>query len=93
MAENRPSRPTSRFERLARCEDTVYLPPGVPIRLIMRFSGCADPGWPYMYHCHLLWHEDAGMMGQFVIVEPGQHPRLDGGQSGQPNHVHPTSAR
>lgn len=48
MAENRPSRPTSRFERLARCEDTVYLPPGVPIRLIMRFSGYADPGWPYM---------------------------------------------
>jgi hypothetical protein len=24
-----------------------------------------------MYHCHLLRHEDSGMMGQFVIVEPG----------------------
>ena len=26
-----------------------------------------------MYHCHLLRHEDSGMMGQF-LVEPGQEP-------------------
>ena len=25
-----------------------------------------------MYHCHLLYHEDQGMMGQFVVVEKGQ---------------------
>ena len=25
-----------------------------------------------MYHCHLLLHEDHGMMGQFVVVEQGQ---------------------
>jgi hypothetical protein len=25
-----------------------------------------------MFHCHLLFHEDLGMMGQFVVVEPGQ---------------------
>jgi len=25
-----------------------------------------------MYHCHMLEHEDAGMMGQFVVIEPGQ---------------------
>ncbi len=23
---------------------------------------------PYMYHCHILEHEDAGMMGQFVVT-------------------------
>lgn len=23
-----------------------------------------------MYHCHILRHEDEGMMGQFTIVEP-----------------------
>ena len=28
-----------------------------------------------MYHCHLLVHEDQGMMGQFVVVEPGQQAR------------------
>jgi hypothetical protein len=29
-----------------------------------------------MYHCHLLWHEDQGMMGQFAVVEPGQQATL-----------------
>ncbi len=24
-----------------------------------------------MYHCHILRHEDMGVMGQLVIVEPG----------------------
>ncbi|MGW6983173.1 multicopper oxidase domain-containing protein [Streptomyces sp. NPDC054932] len=24
-----------------------------------------------MYHCHLLHHEDRGMMGRFAVVEPG----------------------
>ena len=54
--------------------DTVYLPPSVPVQLIMRFADYADPAAPYMYHCHLLLHEDTGVMGQFVVVEPGQHP-------------------
>jgi hypothetical protein len=27
-----------------------------------------------MFHCHLLQHEDDGMMGQFVVVEPGTGP-------------------
>lgn len=35
----------------------------------MRFVGYVDAGLPYMYHCHMLWHEDQGMMGQFVIAE------------------------
>ena len=57
---------------LAGWKDTVFLPPRTPIRLIMRFADYADPNSPYMYHCHLLWHEDRGLMGQFVVVEPGQ---------------------
>lgn len=30
------------------------------------------PGEPYIYHCHMLWHEDQGMMAQYVFtgVEP-----------------------
>ena len=28
----------------------------------------ADPDNPYMYHCHILEHEDQGMMGQFLVV-------------------------
>jgi bilirubin oxidase len=55
-------------------QDTVYLPPGVRHRLAVGFGGHTDPDLPFMYHCHLLVHEDAGMMGQFVVVDPGQAP-------------------
>ena len=67
--------------QLAGWKDTVYLPPHVPLRLIMRFTEYTDPAMPYMYHCHLLIHEDSGMMGQFVVVAPGQqaHPSVGGG--------------
>ena len=53
-------------------KDTVYLEPGRAVELIMRFEDYADPQWPYMYHCHLLRHEDEGLMGQFVVVNPGE---------------------
>jgi len=33
-----------------------------------------DPEVPYMLHCHLLRHEDDGMMLQFLVVGPGQRP-------------------
>lgn len=55
-------------------KDTVYIPPGKTVRLLVRFTDYADPSFPYMYHCHMLKHEDNGMMGQFVVVEPGQEP-------------------
>ncbi|MGJ9413198.1 multicopper oxidase family protein [Aeromicrobium sp. CF4.19] len=53
-------------------KDTVFMPPGVRTDLVMRFSDHTDPDVPYMFHCHLLRHEDQGMMGQFVVVDPGQ---------------------
>ncbi|WP_434740619.1 multicopper oxidase family protein [Micromonospora sp. SH-82] len=53
-------------------KDTVWLPQGQRIRLIMTFTDYADDETPYMYHCHILRHEDQGMMGQFVVVEPGR---------------------
>ncbi|WP_122816359.1 multicopper oxidase family protein [Nocardioides pantholopis] len=58
---------------LAGRKDTVYLEPRRTYRLILRFEDHADPRTPYMFHCHLLLHEDDGMMGQFVVVEPGDH--------------------
>ena len=42
--------------------------PGSTVRVIAEFADFADPDHPYMYHCHILEHEDAGMMGQFVVV-------------------------
>ena len=49
-------------------KDTVLVRPGETVPLLMRFTDYADPGTPYMYHCHILQHEDQGMMGQFVVV-------------------------
>ncbi len=59
---------------LAGRKDTVLLLPDLEYRLLLHFSDYADPVYPYMYHCHLLWHEDQGMMGQFLVLEPGQEP-------------------
>ncbi len=49
-------------------KDTVRVDPGETVRLIMRFTDYADENNPYMYHCHILEHEDRGMMGQFVLI-------------------------
>ena len=35
--------------------------------LLVRFNKPADKRAPYMFHCHILEHEDAGMMGQFTV--------------------------
>jgi len=49
-------------------KDTVYIPPGESVKLIIKMTDYTDSQKPYMYHCHILEHEDAGMMGQFVVV-------------------------
>jgi hypothetical protein len=56
---------------LSGWKDTLFIPPAGTVHLAIRFSDYTDPDLPYMYHCHLLHHEDRGMMGQFVVVEPG----------------------
>ena len=49
-------------------KDTVIVNPREQVRLLLRFEENTDPDTPYMYHCHILEHEDAGMMGQFVVT-------------------------
>jgi FtsP/CotA-like multicopper oxidase with cupredoxin domain len=61
---------------LAGPKDTVFLPKKAKARLLVQFGTFVDPAMPYMYHCHLLRHEDKGMMGQFVVVEPGTEDRI-----------------
>jgi FtsP/CotA-like multicopper oxidase with cupredoxin domain len=36
--------------------------------ILVRFDQPATPRMPFMYHCHILEHEDHGMMGQFAVV-------------------------
>ena len=61
---------------LAGWKDTIHAEPQREYELILRFEDYTDPDTPYMYHCHLLWHEDQGMMGQFAVVEPGQRATM-----------------
>lgn len=49
-------------------KDTVLIRPQETVALRLSFADYADPIHPYMYHCHILEHEDAGMMGQFTVV-------------------------
>ena len=56
--------------------DTITVPPLATVHLMVEIGYYPDPTLAYMYHCHMLNHEDKGMMGQFVVVEPGQQPDL-----------------
>lgn len=49
-------------------KDTVLVQRGEVVRIVMSFPEYSDAKIPYMYHCHILEHEDQGMMGQFVVV-------------------------
>jgi len=55
---------------LAGWKDVVLVMPMQSVSFITKFEDFADPMTPYMYHCHLLHHEDEGMMGSFVVVDP-----------------------
>ena len=57
---------------LSGWKDTVYAPPSRTVVIDVEFGGSSDPHLPYMFHCHLLQHEDQGMMAQFVVVRPGE---------------------
>jgi len=48
-------------------KDTVLLRSGRTYRLVARFDHAADATAPFMFHCHILEHEDNGMMGQFTV--------------------------
>jgi FtsP/CotA-like multicopper oxidase with cupredoxin domain len=55
----------------------VWLVPGMStVRIIGRFpdySCCPDPAMnmeSYMLHCHILEHDDHGMMTQFKVIDP-----------------------
>ena len=49
-------------------KDTVKVGSGETVRIIKRFADFSEETNPYMYHCHILEHEDRGMMGQFLVV-------------------------
>lgn len=72
---------------LAGRKDVLLTVPGDTIRFITKFDDFTDEHIPYMYHCHNLFHEDAGMMGQFIVVDStflaAQKPKTQMDLSGQ----------
>ncbi|MFN8114643.1 MAG: multicopper oxidase domain-containing protein [Bacteroidia bacterium] len=48
-------------------KDVVLVPSGDSVMFITKFEDFADTVVPFMYHCHILMHEDDGMMGQFIV--------------------------
>ena len=50
-------------------EDSVWVNDDREVVIAARFNTYSTDEMPYIYHCHILDHEDLGMMGQFLIVE------------------------
>lgn len=49
-------------------KDVVLIAPqGGTVSLITKYEDYGDSSMPFMYHCHILSHEDNGMMGQFIV--------------------------
>lgn len=48
-------------------KDTVVADDDDWAEIVVRFDHLAGEQHPYMYHCHILEHEDHGMMGQFTV--------------------------
>lgn len=62
-------------------KDVVLVLPGQYVEFITKFEDFADEHIPYMYHCHLLPHEDEGMMGSFSVVDPATAVHEVGGST------------
>jgi FtsP/CotA-like multicopper oxidase with cupredoxin domain len=56
----RPSPEQSGWKDVVLVEDVA--------EILVRFDHPASEKMPFMYHCHILEHEDHGMMGQFAVL-------------------------
>lgn len=54
-------------------KDTVPVKANETVRIIAQYTDFANEDVPFMFHCHIMEHEDAGMMGQFTVVTPDSH--------------------
>ncbi|MBL7004669.1 MAG: multicopper oxidase domain-containing protein [Gammaproteobacteria bacterium] len=49
-------------------KDTVIINQNEKVQVLVPTGPYSDSKNPYMYHCHILEHEDGGMMGQFLVT-------------------------
>jgi FtsP/CotA-like multicopper oxidase with cupredoxin domain len=83
-----------------RMLDTINVPAAMPdinwatddpvtpgtVRLLMRFH--RNISGEFVFHCHVLGHEDKGMMGLIRVVDPGTAPPRDTQHQHNPRHHH-----
>lgn len=50
-------------------KDVILVKPGDTVRFVTQFTNFSNKTVPYMFHCHLLHHEDEGMMGSFLVLD------------------------
>ncbi len=50
-------------------KDVVRIEAASTVRIALDLKDYVDPTFPYMFHCHMLTHEDQGMMGHFTVVD------------------------
>ena len=53
------------METMNILRDTVRVDPGTMVDIVARFEGYHGR---YLYHCHLLEHEDHDMMRQYIVT-------------------------
>jgi len=55
--------------------DTIPVPPGRRVYVIMSFVANEQVG-RYVFHCHILKHEDSGLMAPIEVWRPMMESRL-----------------
>ena len=55
----------------ATIQDVIWVPSGQTVVIRMRFKQWTGKS---VYHCHILPHEDTGMMQNFLILDAGDQP-------------------
>ncbi len=58
-------------------QDTIDVPIHGEVKIRMAFTDPVIVG-RFMYHCHILEHEDKGMMAQIEVYDPKAGPMPDG---------------
>ena len=51
-------------------KDTVLVWPGETVRIAIEFFHAFEGEQLYLFHCHILEHEDTGMMINCKVVDP-----------------------
>jgi len=69
-------------------KDVITVPPmNGSVKIVVRYDDFSDLEMPYMYHCHILSHEDTGMMGQFLVkaAASGTYEKVEDNLQFHPN--------